>query len=119
MKGAKSLRDAERAARAVAKSPLSKTSWFGKDPNWGRVLAAVGYSGAAVSDMKAEVFYDNVWAFRCGKIADDRQLEKLAKVMKKDVFTVTVDLHLGKFESSVYTCDFSLDYVHINADYTT
>jgi len=119
VKGARSAADAERAARAVAKSPLAKTSWFGRDPNWGRVLAAVGYSGADVSDMEAEVFYDGAWAFRRGRIADEAQLAKLAKVMEKDSFTVTVDLHLGKFESSVYTCDFSLDYVHINADYTT
>ena len=119
VKGAKSAKDAERAARAIAKSPLSKTSWFGKDPNWGRVLAAAGYSGAAVVDMKAEVFYDRVWAFRFGKIADEKQLAKLAEVMKKDAFEVVVDLHLGAFESSIYTCDFSLDYVHINADYTT
>ena len=119
VKGASSAADAERAARAVAKSPLAKTSWFGRDPNWGRVLAAVGYSGADVSDMEAEVFYDGAWAFRRGRIADEAQLARLAKVMKKDAFTVTVDLHLGKFESSVYTCDFSLDYVHINADYTT
>ena len=119
VKGARSEKDAERAARAVAKSPLSKTSWFGRDPNWGRVLAAVGYSGADVVDMKAEVFYDKVWAFRFGKIADEKQLAKLAEVMKKDAFTVTVDLHLGESEASIYTCDFSLDYVHINADYTT
>ena len=119
VKGAKSEKEAERAARAVAKSPLSKTSWFGRDPNWGRVLAAVGYSGAAVVDMKAEVFYDRVWAFRFGRIADEKRLAKLAEVMKKDAFTVTVDLHLGAAEASVYTCDLSLDYVHINADYTT
>ena len=119
VKGAKTEKDAARAARAVAKSPLAKTSWFGRDPNWGRVLAAVGYSGAAVEDMKAEVFYDRVWAFRRGRIADERQLAKLAAVMKKPSFTVTVDLHLGAAAASVYTCDFSLDYVHINADYTT
>lgn len=119
VRGAKSEKDAARAARAVAKSPLAKTSWFGRDPNWGRVLAAVGYSGADVVDTKAEVFYDKVWAYRFGKIADAAQLEKLAKVMKKDAFEVVVDLHLGTGESSVYTCDFSLDYVHINADYTT
>ena len=119
VKGAKTEKDAERAARAVAKSPLSKTSWFGKDPNWGRVLAAVGYSGADVVDMKTEVFYDKVWAFKCGKVADAAQLKKLEKVLKKDAFEVVVDLHLGKFASSIYTCDFSLDYVHINADYTT
>ncbi len=119
VKGAKTEADAARAARAVAKSPLAKTSWFGRDPNWGRVLAAVGYSGAAVEDMKAEVFYDRVWAFRRGKIADEAQLAKLAKVLAKDEFEVVVDLHLGEAESSIYTCDFSLDYVHINADYTT
>ena len=119
VKGAKSEKDAARAARAVAKSPLAKTSWFGRDPNWGRVLAAVGYSGAAVEDVKAEVFYDGVWAFRRGEVADEKQLAKLAKVLKKDAFEVVVDLHLGTGESSVYTCDLSLDYVHINADYTT
>jgi len=119
VKGAKSEKDAERAARAVAKSPLAKTSWFGRDPNWGRVLAAVGYSGAEVVDMKAEVFYDGEWAFRRGEVADAAQLDRLAKVLKKDAFEVTVDLHLGKGESSIYTCDLSLDYVHINADYTT
>lgn len=119
VKGAKSEKDAARAARAVAKSPLAKTSWFGRDPNWGRVLAAVGYSGAAVEDMKAEVFYDGVWAFRRGEVADEKQLAKLAKVLKKDAFEVVVDLHLGTGESSIYTCDLSLDYVHINADYTT
>ncbi|MBR1920878.1 MAG: bifunctional glutamate N-acetyltransferase/amino-acid acetyltransferase ArgJ [Kiritimatiellae bacterium] len=119
VKGAKSEHDAERAARAVARSPLAKTSWFGKDPNWGRVLAAVGYSGAAVSDREAEVYYDRVWAFRRGQVADERQLEKLAKVMARDAFRITVDLHLGPAESTIYTCDLSLDYVHINADYTT
>ena len=119
VRGAHTEREAERAARAVAKSPLSKTSWFGRDPNWGRVLAAVGYSGAEVVDMKAEVFYDDVWAVRRGEIADERQLARLEKVLKKDEFEVVVDLHLGKAAASVYTCDFSLDYVHINADYTT
>lgn len=119
VKGAKSEADAARAARAVAKSPLAKTSWFGRDPNWGRVLAAVGYSGSEVVDMKTEVFYDDEWAFRRGEVADEKQLERLAKVMSKDEFAVVVDLHLGKGESTIYTCDFSLDYVHINADYTT
>ena len=119
VKGARSEKDAERAARAIAKSPLAKTSWFGKDPNWGRVLAAAGYSGAEVDDMAAEVSYDSVWAFRRGEVADERQLAKLKKVMEKREFTVTVDLHLGDAEGEIYTCDLSLDYVHINADYTT
>jgi glutamate N-acetyltransferase/amino-acid N-acetyltransferase len=119
VKGAKSQRDAERAARAVARSPLAKTSWFGRDPNWGRVLAAVGYSGADVDGMKAEVYFDRVWAFKAGRVADEKQLARLAEVLKRDEFTITVDLKLGEAEDTVYTCDFSLDYVHINADYTT
>ena len=116
---AKTQRDADRAARAVAKSPLAKTSWFGKDPNWGRVLAAVGYSGAAVDDRKAEVFDGKTWAYRKGRVADAAQLAKLAREMEGPELKVTVDLHLGDFSSTIYTCDFSLDYVHINADYTT
>ena len=116
---AKTQRDADRAARAVAKSPLAKTSWFGKDPNWGRVLAAVGYSGAAVDDRAAEVFYGKTWAYRKGKVADAAQLAKLAREMEGPELKVTVDLHLGDYSSTIYTCDFSLDYVHINADYTT
>lgn len=119
VKNAASQKDADRAARAVAKSPLAKTSWFGKDPNWGRVLAAVGYSGATVSDRKAEVFYGKEWAYCKGKVADEKQLKKLAKVLEKKELEVIVDLHEGTFSSSIYTCDFSLDYVHINADYTT
>jgi len=119
VKGAKSAKDAELAARAVARSPLAKTSWYGRDPNWGRVLAAVGYSGADVSDMKSEVFYDRVWAFRRGEVAGEAQLKKLEAVMKKPSFTVTVDLHLGDYDCTIYTCDISNEYVHINADYTT
>ena len=119
VKNAKTQRDADRAARAIAKSPLAKTSWFGKDPNWGRVLAAAGYSGAKVVDMEAEVFYGKTWAYRKGQVADAAQLAKLEKEMAGPELTVTVDLHLGDYSSSIYTCDFSLDYVHINADYTT
>jgi len=119
VKGAKSAKDAERAARAIARSPLAKTSWYGRDPNWGRVLAAAGYSGAEVRDMAAEVFYDRVWAFRRGEVAGEAQLRKLEAVMKKPSFAVTVDLHLGSHECTIYTCDISNEYVHINADYTT
>ena len=119
VKGAETEHDAEKAARAIAKSPLAKTSWFGKDPNWGRVLAAAGYSGARVVDMKAEVFYGDEWAFRRGEVAGKEQLARLEKVMEHDELAVTVDLHLGDGQATIYTCDFSLDYVHINADYTT
>jgi glutamate N-acetyltransferase/amino-acid N-acetyltransferase len=117
--GAKSAADADKAARAIAKSPLAKTSWFGKDPNWGRVLAAAGYSGASFDPQKVKIFYGKTWAYDCGTVADSKQIEKLAKVLEKKEFTITVDLAAGEFDTTIYTCDFSLDYVHINADYTT
>ena len=119
VKGARDEKDAERAARAVAKSPLVKTSWFGRDPNWGRVLAAVGYSGADMDGERTDIFYDRVWAFRAGRVADEAQLAKLKTVLAKPAFEVVVDLHLGSASSSIYTCDFSTEYVHINGDYTT
>lgn len=119
VKGASTERDAELAARAIAKSPLCKTSWYGKDPNWGRILAAVGYSGAKFDESKAEVFYGKTWAYKQGKVADAAQLKKLEAELAGPEITVTVDLHFNNRESVIYTCDFSTEYVHINADYTT
>ena len=119
VKGAASERDAEAAARAIAKSPLCKTSWFGKDPNWGRILAAVGYSGAKIDERTAEVFYGKTWAYKAGRAADSVQLKKLAAELEGPELTVTVDLHLNNREAVIYTCDLSTEYVHINADYTT
>ena len=118
--GAATERDAEAAARAIAKSPLCKTSWFGKDPNWGRVLAAVGASGAKIDERTVEVFYGKTWAYKQGKVADSAQLKKLAAELEGPEVTVTVDLHFNSSrEAVIYTCDFSTEYVHINADYTT
>ena len=118
--GASTERDAELAARAIAKSPLCKTSWFGKDPNWGRVLAAVGYSGARIDERTAEVFYGKTWAYKKGKVADGAQLKKLAAELAGPEVTITVNLNFNMSrQAEIYTCDFSTDYVHINADYTT
>ena len=118
--GAASERDAEIAARAIARSPLCKTSWFGKDPNWGRVLAAVGASGAKIDESTVEVFYGKTWAYRKGRVAEAAQLRKLEAELAGPEVTVTVDLHFdGSKEAEIYTCDLSTEYVHINADYTT
>ncbi len=118
--GAATERDAEIAARAIARSPLCKTSWFGKDPNWGRVLAAVGASGAKIDESTVEVFYGKTWAYRKGKIAEAAQLKKLEAELAGPEVTVTVDLHFNSSrEAVIYTCDLSTEYVHINADYTT
>jgi len=119
VKGARTDEDAQIAARAVSKSALVKTSWFGLDPNWGRVIAAVGYSGADVDDQKTQIYYGDIRAYDQGRVADKALLQAMQDVMRKRAFDVTVDLNLGDGEDTVYTCDFSYDYVKINAEYTT
>ena len=119
VKGALTVEDAQKAARAIAKSPLVKTSWFGLDPNWGRVIAAVGYSGAMVDDRWAQIYYGDVCAYDKGVVADKELFKPMQDVMRKRAFDVTVNLNLGNGEDVVYTCDFSYDYVKINAEYTT
>jgi len=117
--GARTDEDAQKAARAVSKSALVKTSWFGLDPNWGRVIAAVGYSGADVDDQKAQIYYGDVCAYDKGRVADAGLLKTMQDVMRRRAFDVTVNLNLGNGADTVYTCDFSYDYVKINAEYTT
>ncbi len=111
--------DALLAARTVANSPLFKTACFGADPNWGRVICAVGYSGAAVDEMKTEIFFDDVCVYDRGKIADATVNKQLAEVMARRAFTVLVNLNLGEGKDAVYTSDFSYDYIKINSEYTT
>jgi glutamate N-acetyltransferase/amino-acid N-acetyltransferase len=119
VKGARTRDDAQMAARAVSKSALVKTSWFGLDPNWGRVIAAVGYSGAEVDESKVQIYYGDICAYDQGRVADKARLKDMQDVMRKRAFDVTVDLHLGVGEDTIYTCDLSYDYVKINAEYTT
>ena len=117
--GAASDADALLAARAVANSPLFKTACFGADPNWGRVICAVGYSGAAVDARHVQIHFDDVCVYDKGRIADDSANARLAKVMAQRAFTVRVNLNLGTGSDAVYTSDFSYDYVKINSEYTT
>jgi glutamate N-acetyltransferase/amino-acid N-acetyltransferase len=107
------------AARAVANSPLFKTACFGGDPNWGRVICAVGYSGAQVDERRTQILFDDVCVYDKGRIADEATNAQLAAVMRQKAFTVTVKLNLGNGADTVYTCDFSYDYVKINGEYTT
>jgi len=116
---AASADDALKAAKAVANSPLFKTACFGGDPNWGRVICAVGYSGAKANPEKIKISFDNICVYDKGKIADAATNSKLAKVMKQKAFTVTIILNEGRFNDVVYTCDFSYEYVKINGEYTT
>ncbi len=120
VEGADSADDARLAARAVACSPLCKTSWFGGDPNWGRVIAAVGYSGAALDPELIEIDFDAVAVVRNGQPAAGLAIAELERVFKQKAFAITIRLrHGGASAYTVYTCDLSAQYVAINADYMT
>jgi len=110
--------DARLCAEAVANSLLCKTAWYGCDPNWGRVVAALGYSKAQFNPDKVDVFYDGIPVVKQGGDAGTTE-EELADVMHKREFTVLVDLNAGDAEYWVWTSDISHEYVKINADYHT
>lgn len=113
VRGAKSERDARLAAEAIANSTLTKCAWAGGDPNWGRILDAAGYSGAALDPDKVSIDYDRVAAVRNGMPAKT-PFSKLQAVAAKKAFKVTVDLHLGKAGYTVYTTDLTEAYVNFN-----
>ena len=110
--------ECRKVAYAVAQSPLVKTAFFASDPNLGRILAAVGYAGIDDLDPDLiELYLDDVHvATRGGRHPAYRE-EDGQRVMKQSDITVRIDLHRGQSEASVWTCDLSLDYVRINADY--
>ncbi len=120
--GAQSEDDARKAAKAIVRSPLVKTAIFGKDPNWGRVVAAVGYSGAEVDQDKITLkFSDNkreVMLVDSGRIVEGK-LEALKGIMESKEIVIEAALGLGDFEATAWGCDLTYDYVKINAMYTT
>ncbi len=115
--GAKNDADAKRAALAIANSSLVKTAFFGQDANWGRIFAAVGYSGAEVDQSLLSLHFDEVCMARNGICAGDDAEERGTAVLKQKEFTVTVDLGIGNSTATVYTSDLTHEYVSINADY--
>jgi glutamate N-acetyltransferase/amino-acid N-acetyltransferase len=117
--GAVSNADASKVARAVANSLLVKTSWFGGDPNWGRIIAAAGYSGADVTTELTDVSFDGVVAVRGGLKAPEFALKDLERILRQKAFGIQIDLHKGSGTDTVYTCDCSYEYVKINAEYMT
>ncbi len=117
VQGAADDGDARQAARAIANSMLVKTSWFGCDPNWGRIYDAVGYAGVQVDPDAIEIKLDDFVAVRDGLVAGGADLKSLEAVLKQDEFTVLVDLHVGRGNDTVYTCDCSYEYVRINSEY--
>jgi glutamate N-acetyltransferase/amino-acid N-acetyltransferase len=111
--GAASLADARRAAEAVANSTLVKCAWFGEDPNWGRIMDALGYSGAKMREELVDIYYDGLLAVRGGVFAKT-SMEKLREVVREKDFTISIDLNQGRGEHVVYTTDFTTDYVKLN-----
>jgi len=111
--GGASLSDARRAAEAVANSNLVKCAWFGNDPNWGRIMDAVGYSGCKVREELIDIYYDGVLAVK-GGLASKTPLAKLQEIVAEKKFTITIDLHVGKADYAVFTTDLSTDYVKLN-----
>ena len=117
--GAATHADAWLAARTIANSPLVKTAIHGGDPNWGRLVAAAGRSGAAFVLDRASVAVGPVQVFVAG-VPHDERADQAAEVMKEHEITVAVDLGTGgAHAATMWTCDFSADYVRINAEYRT
>jgi len=118
VKNAASASDAEKVAEAIANSLLCKTAWFGCDPNWGRVIAAAGYSGADFDPEKLSLFYEDKPVVEKGRDAGTPEKE-LSDLMSKGDFSVILDLNAGSSDYEIWTCDISYEYVKINADYHT
>jgi len=119
VRGAASEQQARLAAQTVANSSLVKTAFFGEDANWGRIIAALGRSGAVFDPNKVTISFDKAVMVRDG-VGQGKAVEADAtEVLKKREFAVLIELNEGDAESEIYTCDFSIDYVKINADYRT
>ena len=118
VKGARSVRDAEKTADAVAGSNLVKTAIFGRDANWGRIVCAIGYSEAEFDPDKITVHIGPELVFSGGapKIKDEKGVNR---VLEREEIPIHIDLKAGDKEATVWSCDFSYDYVKINADYRT
>jgi len=118
VEGAFSTGDARIAARGVISSSLFKAAVYGADPNWGRILCALGYSGAAVDADRADILIGSVWLMRDGKIQAFDRAEAVAQMAGPEVF-VRANLHLGSGSARAWGCDLTEKYVDINGRYTT
>ncbi len=117
VRGARSANEARIAARAVTLSPLVKTAVHGNDPNWGRILAAVGASGATFNQEKILVKLQGTIVYE--NAPQDFDLGRLSDAMNTDKVLVEIDLKVGNHSAKGWGCDLSADYVRINAEYTT
>ena len=118
VKGAKSFTDAKTVGMSVANSPLVKTAFFGEDPNWGRVICAVGYAGVPMDPNHTTVQFGGIPVYADG-VGVSYDEDALRAVMTAHDIVVEVDLKDGDSEAKVWTCDFSYEYVKINGEYHT
>ena len=117
VKGARTESDAVKAAKSIANSLLVKTAIYGEDPNWGRIMAAIGYADVDVKEEKIDIYLNNVKLVSRGMGAP--QSRTLKGLLAKKEITILVDLGLGKKEAKILTCDLTEGYIKINASYTT
>jgi len=115
--GARSLVMAKNIGFSIANSPLVKTAIAGQDPNWGRIVMAIGKSGENVHVSKIQIKFGNYLVAEQGKIAKDYNEDDLKEYMKWDSINIEVNLNIGSAFYNVYTCDLTRDYIDINADY--
>ncbi|NMA02092.1 MAG: bifunctional ornithine acetyltransferase/N-acetylglutamate synthase, partial [Clostridia bacterium] len=118
VKGALSLEDARKGARSICSSSLVKSAIFGEDANWGRIITALGYSGAEVDPFLVDVYLGDLMMAEKGTGLKFDEDKARAILQEKDV-KITVDLHLGEYSAKSWGCDLSYDYVKINAAYRT
>ena len=117
IKNAKSLMSAKKIAFSIANSPLVKTAIAGEDPNWGRVVMGIGKSGEQVDKNKLSIKFGEFEVTDKGKVSDNYDEQKLKEYMKWDSILIEVSINQGDSEFECYTCDFTHDYIDINADY--
>jgi glutamate N-acetyltransferase/amino-acid N-acetyltransferase len=119
IEGAANDADALKAAKAIAHSPLVKTAWAGNDPNWGRLMAAVGYSGAEIDAEKIDIWFGEQRICRNGGRAEEFDEAAAHAYLQQAEFSITIRLNQGEGKCVFWTTDLTAEYVHINADYST
>jgi len=117
--GAASDADALRVAKAIAHSPLVKTAWAGCDPNWGRLVAAIGYSGAAIDPERIDIWFGDLRICRDGGRASEFDEIAAHTYLKQPEYSIRIQLNQGSGSCVFWTTDLTHEYVHINADYST
>lgn len=118
VRNAQTVASAKKIAATIATSPLVKTAVFGADANWGRVIAAAGRSGEVINPDTIDIYFDDLRVAHNGTPVDFSE-KKAKEILQRKELAITVDLRKGDKSATYYTCDFSLDYVKINADYRT